>query len=197
MSVKKSILFLASAFFAALLLSGCVSLGQPEEKISRNLAGKGIKTQNELYNFFVSENPDADRATVKRMATLYIQEAAEEGINSDCAFVQMCLETGFLRFGGLVTPQMHNYCGLGAIDETQRGEVFLTERDGVRAHIQHLHAYATTEDKILKNECIDRRYKYVKPRGKTQTIAGLSGTWAADPSYAVKLENLISRLEKF
>lgn len=143
----------------------------------------------------MENNPNADYAQVKRIAKYYITEAAVEGINSDCAFVQMCLETGFLRFGNLVTPEMHNYCGLGSIDAEHKGETFPTEQLGVRAHIQHLHAYATPSNIKLKNECIDRRYKYVNPRGKSPTISGLSGTWAADPNYSIKLENMLLRLE--
>jgi len=48
------------------------------------------------------------------LASFYVAEGDAVGINSDVAFIHMCLETGFLRFGNLVTPDMHNYCGLGA-----------------------------------------------------------------------------------
>ena len=140
-------------------------------------------------------NPEADRENVELLAGLYVEEAGMEGINSDCAFIQMCHETGFLQYGNLVTPDMHNYCGLGAINEEQRGLVFETEQLGVRAHVQHLHAYATTADVVLVNECIDPRYRYVNPRGKSPTIEGLAGTWAADRQYSEKLEQLIVRLE--
>ena len=109
----------------------------------------------------------------------------------------MCLETGWLSFGGLVKPEMHNYCGLGAISAEQPGVRFETEQLGVRAHIQHLHAYATTEDVPLKNALIDPRYKWVLPRGKAPTVRELAGTWAADPEYGRKLDGLLSRLEKF
>ena len=145
----------------------------------------------------MDSNPTADKAQVQRLANYYVQEGAAEGINSDCAFVQMCLETGFLKFGNLVTPEMHNYCGLGSMDADHPGEVFATEQLGVRAHIQHLHAYATTEAITLNNECIDRRYKYVKPRGKAPTIYQLASTWAMDKSYATKLDALLTRLEQY
>lgn len=167
------------------------------DKISRNIADAGIKDAGQLYAFFLEANPYADKAQVSRLCRFYIEEAKAEGINSDCAFVQMCLETGFLQFGNLVTPEMHNYCGLGATGGANRGVSFDTERLGVRAHVQHLHAYATTEDKKLKKELIDPRYGFVIPRGKSPTIAGLSGTWAADPDYAIKLEQLLVRLEAF
>ena len=167
------------------------------DKISRNIADVGIKDAGQLYAFFLETNPYADKAQVSRLCRYYVEEARAEGINSDCAFVQMCLETGFLQFGNLVTPEMHNYCGLGATGGDNRGVSFDTERLGVRAHVQHLHAYATTEDKKLKRDLVDPRYRYVVPRGKSPTIAGLSGTWAADPDYAIKLEQLLVRLEAF
>lgn len=183
----------------ALLATGCATnrIAIEIPQISRVLYDQGIKSPKQLYNFFMANNPGADKKQIKRMAKYYVEEAAMEGINSDCAFVQMCLETGFLRFGGLVTPDMHNYCGLGAMDAEHPGEVFPNEQMGVRAHIQHLHAYATTSDVQLVNECIDRRYKYVNPRGKAPTIEGLTRTWAMDPLYDQKLERLLNMLELF
>ena len=92
---------------------------------------------------------------------------------------------------------MHNYCGLGAIDENNKGEWFKTEQEGVRAHIQHLHAYGTTEDVTLKNQLIDKRYKWVRPRGKAPTVFELAGTWAADKEYGQKLNVILSKMETF
>ncbi len=189
----KKIFFIFIAFFISITFS-CVST-KTTLAISRNLSDPGIKSEGQLYRFFISENPNIDREEIARLASLYVEEARIEGINSDCAFVQMCLETGFLRFGNLVTPDMHNYCGLGAIDSDHPGERFETAKLGVRAHIQHLHAYATNRELI--NECIDTRYRFVSPRAKATTIEGLSGTWAADPDYSEKLENLLQRLETF
>ncbi|MBQ9538202.1 MAG: glucosaminidase domain-containing protein [Treponema sp.] len=185
---------------AVLQLTGCVTpggAGGKDKHCSRTLAEEGVKGEKQLVNFFMANKPDADKKQVKRLARYYINEARTEGINSDCAWVQMCLETGWLAFGGLVKPEMHNYCGLGAISTEQPGVSFETEQLGVRAHIQHLHAYATTEDVHLKNELIDPRYKWVLPRGKAPTVMELAGTWASDPDYGKKLDGLLARLEKF
>ena len=164
-------------------------------KVSPVIADAGIKSASQLVDFFMSRNPQGNREQVVRLANHYVKEAAAEGINSDVAFVQMCLETGFLRFGGLVTPEMNNFCGLGAIDESQRGEWFPSEEIGIRAHIQHLHAYGTTGE--LKGELVDNRYKYVNPRGKSPDVFGLAGTWAADKAYGQKLWTLLTILDKF
>lgn len=145
----------------------------------------------------MSNNPNANKKLVKKLAKLYISECATENINSDCAFVQMCHETGFLKFGNLVTPEMHNYCGLGSINKENPGLSFANEKLGVRAHVQHLHAYATKENVYLVNKCIDSRYKYVLPRGKSPDIFGLSKTWATDENYGNKLDNLLTRLENY
>lgn len=166
-------------------------LGEPSPVID----APGIKSPYQLYQFFMANNPDADGLKVARLASYYVEEGLAEGINSDVAFVQMCLETGWLKFGNLVTVEMNNFCGLGAIDAEHRGNVFETERMGVRAHIQHLHAYGTTRG--LNRTCIDERYKWVNPRGKAPTVAELSGTWAADRSYGTKLQGLLDQLAEF
>lgn len=171
------------------------SLIEDNEELSIFICDRGIKTPEELVSFFMSSNPDADEHKVLRLANFYVSEGLEEGVNSDAAFVQMCLETGFLRFGGLVSEDMNNFCGLGAMSETQRGLVFETEQLGVRAHIQHLHAYGCTGS--LKNELVDTRYKYVNPRGKAPTIFELAGTWASDKQYGSKLHDLLIRLSYF
>ena len=163
--------------------------------ISSYIADAGVKRPKELTKFFMANNPKANKKEVSRLAQYYVAEGAYEGINSDIAFVQMCLETGFLTYGGLVTEDMNNFCGLGAIDKNNTGERFPSPQLGVRAHIQHLHAYGTTEP--LKGTLIDMRYKYVQPKGKSPTIAGLSGTWAADRAYGDKLQRLLNKLEKY
>lgn len=188
--------FILLVYFLPLAFFSCVSPAPPPENISRKIYDKGIKTPAQLSQFFLSHNPSITKEYITDFAGLYVKEAGQEGINSDVAFVQMCLETGFLQFGNLVTADMHNYCGLGAIDKEHRGEVFATEQDGIRAHIQHLHAYGT-KDITLKNALIDRRYKYVNPRGKAPDIFALSSTWAADKEYGAKLDKLLFELESF
>ena len=160
----------------------------------RNIMGKGRFKAELLASFLLDENNEADSAFVETLAALYIAEANAEGVNHDIAFAQMCLETGFLRFGGLVIPEMNNFCGLGAIGPEITGEWFPTAEMGVRAHIQHLQAYAT--DKPLRGELADPRYRYVR-RGLAPSIQGLAGTWAADPLYAEKIEGILRRLNHY
>ena len=188
---------LASIAFSTLFFS-CVSTGtRQEENCSRNLLAPGIKSEKQLVEFFLSENPQIPKERVQSLARDYISEARSEGINSDVAFVQMCLETGFLRFGNLVKPQWHNYCGLGAIDATNPGEKFPDQKTGVRAHIQHLQAYATTENVKLKNPLVDPRYNWVHKAKLARTVFDLAGSWATDKNYGTKLDGLLRKLDQF
>lgn len=176
------------------------SVEQPETEklpVSRIIAEPGTRDADSLYKFFLSHCPNRNRLKARKIAKLYIEECAAEGINSDIAFVQMCHETNFLRYGNLVKKEWNNFCGLGAINAEQPGLRFKTMQLGVRAHVQHLHAYGTTEEVELNNECVDPRYKYVRPRGKAPDIEGLTGTWAADRGYSEKLEKLLTELESF
>ena len=155
---------------------------------------QGQLTADQLAAYFLSRNAEEDPEHILQFAQYYIDEAAVEGINSDVAFAQMCLETGYLRFGGLVQPEFHNYCGLGAMDAEHPGEIFETEELGVRAHIQHLQAYATKEETQLNGELVDPRYNWVHKTKYVEDIYGLAGTWATDPLYGQKLETVLNNM---
>jgi len=177
---------------------GSSSGGIPEriEKppVPEYIMGRGLVLSQDLAGFLLAINPEAEQQFVEELSAIYGEEAAIEGVNHDVAFAQMCLETGFLRFGGLVTPDMNNFCGLGAIGPGQNGEIFPDPRTGVRAHIQHLKAYAT--DEPLNQELVDPRYRWVR-YGSSPTISGLAGTWAADRNYAEKITSILQRLYGF
>ena len=189
--------------FALFSFNSCSTLPknkkQPKEpcQLSRRLMDQGQLTAEELAAYFLSRNSEEDPEHILQFAQYYIDEASLEGINSDVAFAQMCLETGFLRFGGLVQPEFHNYCGLGAMDAEHPGEVFETEELGVRAHIQHLQAYATKEETQLNGELIDPRYNWVHKTKYIETIYELAGNWATDPQYGQKLEANLVNMENF
>ena len=188
-------IFLGLALISSVFFS-CVTPPVREE-CSRELLGSGIKNQEQLVKFFMNHKPDSDKEKVERLAGFYIEEAAIEGINSDVAFVQMCHETGFLGFGNLVLPEMNNFCGLGAMDAEHPGEYFESEQIGVRAHIQHLQAYATTVDVELKQELVDPRYSWPHKVKLAHTVHDLAKNWATDPDYGIKLDVLLSELGGF
>ena len=197
--MKNKIIKLILTTVALLLLASCASLPKHHKayKLSRKIMDIGQLNAEQLATYFISRNTEADKDYMIQFAQYYIDEAALEGVNSDVAFAQMCLETGFLRFGGLVQPEFHNYCGLGAMDAEHPGEQFPDEQTGIRAHIQHLQAYATKEETQLNGELVDPRYNWVHKTKYIETIYELAGNWATDPQYGQKLEANLVNMENF
>ena len=110
----------------------------------------------------------------------------------------MLVETGYLRFGGQVSIRQFNFAGIGATDGGAAGQSFAADygdnsygiRMGIRAQIQHLKAYASSEN--LVNACVDPRFHLVT-RSSATCIGNLgNGKWATDSAYAGKI---ISKLE--
>lgn len=170
---------------------------RPAKKESRTfepsdiIMGSGKLDLQRLIAFLCGNNPQINKDRAVELAKIYIEEANSEGVNYEVAFSQMCLETGFLKFNGEVHPSQNNFCGLGVTGKGEKGLSFEDTKTGVRAHIQHLKAYASTQE--LTNELVDKRFHYVK-RGCVTRMDELTGKWASDKKYGLKVNDLLRRL---
>jgi hypothetical protein len=154
------------------------------------IPGHGNASEVQLM-MFLKTNHESGLVQFPEIARLYREEGAIEGINFDIAFAQMCLETNFLRFGGIVKPSQNNFAGLGAVGGGEEGASFPSARIGVRAHIQHLKAYGNTEP--LVQDVVDPRFNFVT-RGIAPLVGMLSGRWSADEEYGNKILAILRRL---
>ena len=91
-------------------------------------------------------------------------------------------------------PEQNNFCGLGATGNNEPGLSFPSVEIGIRAHIQHLKAYANARP--LRNKLVDPRFSEVN-RAEAPYVEYLAGTWATDPHYGVKLRRKLQTLEKY
>lgn len=155
----------------------CRDNATEENKGETAIMGSSIATAEQLNALLLYMNPQA--VGYEHLAKIFIEEGEKEGVRGDGAFCQSLIETGYFKFGGDVQPGQHNYAGLGATGGVP-GLYFADEQTGIRAQIQHLKAYASTE--ALCQECVDPRYKYVK-KGCAPTFEQLSGKWAV-PGYS-------------
>lgn len=153
-----------------------------------------IYDADRLYRFVSRHNPDFD----KSIAEAYVSVGLRYGIPGDIALCQGIVETGWFRFNGgtKVTPDQHNYCGLGVLKLGQRGHSFNSVEDGVTAQIQHLYAYACDSPLPEGEQLLDPRFNLVK-RGIAPTWEELSGRWAANSRYARSILKLYIELKKF
>ena len=137
--------------------------------------------------------------SVTKMISLYITEGTAEGVRGDIAFAQSCLETGNFTFAGsAVTLDQNNFCGLGVNITGKKGCSFKTAKEGIRAQIQHLQAYACTDR--LKQKCIDPRYTYVS-RGCAEYVEHLGiqenpkgQGWAAGKNYGTQIIEILNAI---
>ena len=86
----------------------------------------------------------------------------------------------------------------GAVGGGAAGETFADVRTGLRAQVQHLKAYASTDG--LNNACVDKRFQYVS-RGTARYVEWLAipqnpygKGWAADADYGTKLLRIMDSL---
>ncbi|MEO0986894.1 MAG: N-acetylmuramoyl-L-alanine amidase [Cyanobacteria bacterium J06639_14] len=156
-----------------------------------HIMGKGITSDVQLLMFLKANNENATDNIYKDLPRFYREEAAIEGVNHDVAFCQMCLETSYLRFSGNLKAEDNNFGGIGAVGGSSSEVSFNSPRIGVRAQIQHLKAYASTEP--LVQEVVDPRFRFVR-RGVAPLISQLSGRWDADPEYGDKITAILRRL---
>lgn len=127
------------------------------------IMGEAQATAQQMALFCRSKNstPQLTSCSLEQLAEMFIEEGKAEGVRGDVAFAQSLHETGYFKFGGIVLPAQNNYAGIGALNGNTTGQAasFPDPRTGVRAQIQHLKAYASTE--ALVNECVDPRFSLV------------------------------------
>lgn len=191
-------------FLSAVISLGLVSCGQSYSSqrvvfyYDMNqpvpIMSRGRAQVEPLLAFFLETNPAGDRDEVVRIAQMYLEEAAIEGVNHDVAFCQMCVETNYLRFTGAVSRRQNNFCGLGATGGSAPGDSFGTMQTGVRAHIQHLKAYASHDR--LRRRCVDPRFDLVR-RGSAPCVQDLTKKWATDPEYGYKIKKKLQSMERY
>lgn len=154
-----------------------------------------VKYYNARYIYPASFYAAKGAPNIQTFCTILKQEAEDEGVRAEVLFAQVMLETGGMQYKGDVRMEQCNFGGLGATGNGVTGETFPNVRTGLRAQVQHLKAYASTDP--LKKKCVDTRFKYVK-RGTAPYVEWLSIPknpygigWAVDPAYDVKLLKII------
>nr|DAI94006.1 MAG TPA: N-acetylmuramoyl-L-alanine amidase [Caudoviricetes sp.] len=160
------------------------------------IIGKAQASVAQMQAYIKKVNPEVSDSVIK-MIPLYITEGTVEGIRGDIAFAQSCLETGNFTFSGsAVTLDQNNFCGMGVTKTGTKGNSFKTPAEGIRAQIQHLQAYASTDR--LKNRCVDPRYTYVQ-RGCAEYVEYLGiqenpkgQGWTAGRNYGQKIINILN-----
>lgn len=165
--------------------------GAATEESHTPIMGKSEATVEQMVNYYLSSGASypeyyktTDAPTLKDFCTIYYEEAEAQGIRAEVAFTQAMKETGWLRYGGDVKIEQNNFAGLGAVGGGAAGASFETVREGVRAQIQHLFAYASEEGEGgLAYPCVDPRFNLVSPKGGACYVEWLGKKENPTPGY--------------
>ena len=196
--------------------NGIVSALGLTKKDTKTLITGATKTNvSQMVNYFINNGGTYDKfskygtqydgilakkgaANIEAFCQIFYEEAIVENIRPEVAFCQAMKETGFLQFGHDVKPDQCNFAGLGATGNGVAGNSFASVREGIRAQIQHLKAYATTDNLI--NACVDSRFNYVK-RGSAPYVEWLGKKenptgdgWATGANYGTDIVNRMNAL---
>ena len=150
--------------------------------------------ENKKYNGSLAKG---GASTIEQFAQIVYEEAQAEGVRAEVAFAQCMLETGFLKYGGDVLPNQYNFAGIGATGAVH-GASFENVRVGVRAHVQHLKAYASLDG--LTQQCVDPRFNLVA-RGCAQYVEWLGMKenpkgygWASAKNYGPNIVSMMNSI---
>ncbi|MBW4694681.1 MAG: glucosaminidase domain-containing protein [Lyngbya sp. HA4199-MV5] len=155
-----------------------------------DIIGPGYLLPSDYEVFLKQINPEGLQK-FPEVAQLYQAEAAIEGVNPDVAFAQALLEANFFGFSSSLKPAQNNFGGLGATGGSREFASFPSTQIGVRAHIQHLKAYANQEP--LVQAVVDPRFSSIS-RGVAPSVEHLSWRWSAEAEYGAKILALLRRL---
>ena len=103
------------------------------------IMGEAQATAGQMALFCRSKNPapKLTACSLEELAEMFLEEGKTEGVRGDVAFAQSLHETGYFKYGGIVTPEMNNFAGIGAFNGNATGQAssFPDPRTGVRAQI--------------------------------------------------------------
>ena len=167
------------------------------------IMGSSDVTVQEMVDYFnasgeaypAEELSEGGADSIETFCQMYYDEATAEGVRPEVAFAQTMKETGFLQYGGDASIEQFNFAGLGTTGNGVPGNSYPDVQTGIRAQIQHLKAYATSD--ALNQECVDDRYEYVKKGsapyvqwlGQQENPEGLG--WATGDNYGYDIVGMI------
>ena len=134
-----------------------------ESQIYHSVITKSTTTVNQMVNYYNAKASypayygNANVPDIRSFCQIYYDEATAEGVDPALAFTQAMKETGFLKFTGQVKIEQFNFAGMGVTGAGTNGDSYQNVREGIRAHVQHLKAYAV-KNPAFANQVVDKRY---------------------------------------
>lgn len=180
-----------------------------ESQIYHSVITKSTTTVNQMVNYYNAKAsyPAYYAADIRTFCQIYYDEATKEGVDPALAFTQSMKETAFLKFTGQVKIEQFNFAGMGVTDASTNGDSYQNVREGIRAHVQHLKAYAV-KNPTFSNAVVDKRYTpwfvktcsgtapYIEWLGISENPSGFGWATAKGYGYSI-LNDYMNQLYKY
>lgn len=171
----------------------------PEPASTEAIMGRSMTTVEKMVADFEAQGKaypgiyaTKGAETIEDWCRILLEEATAEGVRAEVIYAQSMHETAYLQFGNQVSAEQCNFGGLGATNDGAAGATFPDVRVGLRAQIQHLKAYASTES--LEQDSVDERFDLVS-RGSAPLVNDLGGKWAVPgTTYGPALMAIVNRV---
>lgn len=184
-----------------------------ESQIYHSVITKSTTTVNQMVNYYNAKASypayyaAKDAPDIRTFCQIYYDEATKEGVDPALAFTQSMKETAFLKFTGQVKIEQFNFAGMGVTDASTNGDSYQNVREGIRAHVQHLKAYAV-KNPTFSNAVVDKRYTpwfvktcsgtapYIEWLGISENPSGFGWATAKGYGYSI-LNDYMNQLYKY
>ena len=184
-----------------------------ESQIYHSVITKSTTTVNQMVNYYNAKASypayyaATDAPDIRTFCQIYYDEATKEGVDPALAFTQSMKETAFLKFTGQVKIEQFDFAGMGVTDASTNGDSYQNVREGIRAHVQHLKAYAV-KNPTFSNAVVDKRYTpwfvktcsgtapYIEWLGISENPSGFGWATAKGYGYSI-LNDYMNQLYKY
>lgn len=184
-----------------------------ESQIYHSVITKSTTTVNQMVNYYNAKASypvyyaATDAPDIRTFCQIYYDEATKEGVDPALAFTQSMKETAFFKFTGQVKIEQFNFAGMGVTNASTNGDSYQNVREGIRAHVQHLKAYAV-KNPTFSNAVVDKRYTpwfvktcsgtapYIEWLGISENPSGFGWATAKGYGYSI-LNDYMNQLYKY
>lgn len=184
-----------------------------ESQIYHSVITKSTTTVNQMVNYYNAKASypvyyaATDAPDIRTFCQIYYDEATKEGVDPALAFTQSMKEIAFLKFTGQVKIEQFNFAGMGVTNASTNGDSYQNVREGIRAHVQHLKAYAV-KNPTFSNAVVDKRYTpwfvktcsgtapYIEWLGISENPSGFGWATAKGYGYSI-LNDYMNQLYKY
>lgn len=184
-----------------------------ESQMYHSVITKSTTTVNQMVNYYNAKASypvyyaATDAPDIRTFCQIYYDEATKEGVDPALAFTQSMKETAFLKFTGQVKIEQFNFAGMGVTNASTNGDSYQNVREGIRAHVQHLKAYAV-KNPTFSNAVVDKRYTpwfvktcsgtapYIEWLGISENPSGFGWATAKGYGYSI-LNDYMNQLYKY